>query len=531
MAEDSHYDKGAADFAVAFIESLCHTKGTWAGKPFELIDWQERIIRDLFGILKKNGYRQFNTAYVEIPKKQGKQLALDTKIPTPAGFTTMGDLKIGDTVFDENGQPCHVVDKSQVDDTEQAYRLTFRDGSSIVAGERHLWNVDYIVGKTRPFIWTTGEIYRRTMKHRKRYKGDEHEEMRSVIRIPVAKPIQIDENELPLDPYLYGYWLGNGCATKPEITICDKDLQAVMRNIPYQCYNTIRQPGSVRVYYHQLRKILVPTFRDKVIPQEYLRSSEHQRWELLQGLMDSDGCIGSRKSQSTYVSTIEQLAKSVRELLWSLGIKNAMTEAPSTRYGKPTGETLYTIRFTTFDDQPTSKLHRKICRKRERGKKTRSCFHYLANIEPLSEKISMQCIQVDSASHCYLAGESFVPTHNSELAAAVALLLCCGDGEERAEVYGCAADRQQASIVFEVAADMVRMCPALNKRVKILASQKRMVFQPTNSFYQVLSAEAYSKHGFNIHGVVFDELHTQPNRKLFDVMTKGSGDARMQPLY
>lgn len=119
----------------------------------------------------------------------------------------------------------------------------------------------------------------------------------------------------------------------------------------------------------------------------------------------------------------------------------------------------------------------------------------------------------------------------SELAAAVALLLCCGDGEEGAEVYGCAADRQQASIVFEVAADMVRMCPALNKRVKILASQKRMVFRPTNSFYQVLSAEAYSKHGFNIHGVVFDELHTQPNRELFDVMTKGSGDARMQPLY
>ena len=70
-----------------------------------------------------------------------------------------------------------------------------------------------------------------------------------------------------------------------------------------------------------------------------------------------------------------------------------------------------------------------------------------------------------------------------------------------------------------------------NKRVKILASQKRIIYQPTNSFYQVLSAEAYSKHGFNIHGVVFDELHTQPNRKLFDVMTKGSGDARMQPLY
>ena len=119
----------------------------------------------------------------------------------------------------------------------------------------------------------------------------------------------------------------------------------------------------------------------------------------------------------------------------------------------------------------------------------------------------------------------------SELAAAVALYLTCADMEQRAEVYGCAADRQQAAIVFDVAADMVRLSPALSKRVKILASTRRLIHLPINSFYQVLSAEAYSKHGFNIHGVVFDELHTQPDRKLYDVMTKGSGDARMQPLF
>ena len=71
-AKDSYYDKETADFAVAFIENLCHTNGTWAGKPFELIDWQEQIIRDLFRTLKANGYRQFNTAYIKIPKKQGK---------------------------------------------------------------------------------------------------------------------------------------------------------------------------------------------------------------------------------------------------------------------------------------------------------------------------------------------------------------------------------------------------------------------------------------------------------------------------
>jgi phage terminase large subunit-like protein len=119
----------------------------------------------------------------------------------------------------------------------------------------------------------------------------------------------------------------------------------------------------------------------------------------------------------------------------------------------------------------------------------------------------------------------------SELAAAVALLLLCGDGEERAEVYGCAADRNQAKIVFDVAVDMVRLCPALAKRVKILESQKTLKYLPTNSLYQVLSADVANKHGFNTHGVIFDELHTQPNRKLYDVMLQGSGDARMQPLY
>ena len=126
-----------------------------------------------------------------------------------------------------------------------------------------------------------------------------------------------------------------------------------------------------------------------------------------------------------------------------------------------------------------------------------------------------------------------VPKKNgkSEIAAAIALLLTCADGEERAEVYGCAGNRQQASIVFDVAVDMIRNCPPLARRTKILTATKKIIYLPTNSFYQVLSAEAYSKHGFNISGVIFDELHVQPNRKLYDVMTQSSGDARAQPLY
>ena len=126
-----------------------------------------------------------------------------------------------------------------------------------------------------------------------------------------------------------------------------------------------------------------------------------------------------------------------------------------------------------------------------------------------------------------------IPKKNgkSELAAGIALYMTCGDGEWGGEVYGCASDRQQASIVFDVAVDMVDQCPALKKRIKPVMSVKRLVYKPTNSFYQVLSAEAYTKHGLNVHAVIFDELHSQPNRELFDVMTKGSGDARTQPLF
>ena len=118
----------------------------------------------------------------------------------------------------------------------------------------------------------------------------------------------------------------------------------------------------------------------------------------------------------------------------------------------------------------------------------------------------------------------------TELAAAIALYLLCADGEQRAEVYGAAADRQQASLVYAVAADMVRICPALNKRLKILESRKRLVYEPTNSFYQVLSADANNKHGFNVHGCIIDELHCQPDDRLFNVLTKGAGDARRQSL-
>lgn len=118
----------------------------------------------------------------------------------------------------------------------------------------------------------------------------------------------------------------------------------------------------------------------------------------------------------------------------------------------------------------------------------------------------------------------------SELGAAIALYLLVADGEYGAEIYSAACDREQASIVYNVAASMVEQEQQLKKRLKVIRSTKRIIYPAMNSFYHVLSADAYTKHGYNIHGVIFDELHAQPNRELWDVLTEGAGDARTQPL-
>ena len=118
----------------------------------------------------------------------------------------------------------------------------------------------------------------------------------------------------------------------------------------------------------------------------------------------------------------------------------------------------------------------------------------------------------------------------TELAAAIALYMTCADGEINGEIYSAAADRHQASLTFDVAVSMVRMNRVLSSRMKILSSQKRMIYLPTNSVYQVLSADAYRHHGYNVSAVVIDELHVQKTDELFNVLTKGASDARAQPM-
>ena len=160
-------------------------------------------------------------------------------------------------------------------------------------------------------------------------------------------------------------------------------------------------------------------------------------------------------------------------------------------------------------------------------------FHLLPWQEKIIRDVFGTVRDDDPTMRQYTTAYIEIPKKNgkSELGAAIALNMLINDDEWKAEVYSCASDRQQAAIVFDVAVDMVRQSPALMKRVKIIPSTRRMIYQPTGSIYQVLSSEVATKHGLNVSACIFDELHTQPTRALYDVMTQGSGDARKQPLW
>jgi hypothetical protein len=211
----------------------------------------------------------------------------------------MGAITVGDVVFDERGKPCRVIAKSPVDYTERAYRIAFKDGEVIEAGENHQWFGEYTRGKNKLCILTTGQL-----AHIPRDGNCIR------FRIPLAEALETPDAELPVEPYLYGYWLGNGNAVKPEITVKTGDVATVLKHVlPLDAVGSVRQNtgDSLVIRIPVLRNALLGSFRDKVIPIMYLRASKTQRLRLLQGLMDSDGTVSDRKEQSIHPQSADLL--------------------------------------------------------------------------------------------------------------------------------------------------------------------------------------------------------------------------------
>lgn len=331
-----------------------------------------------------------------------KGLALDTPIPTPDGWSTIGALSAGDQVFDSAGQPCTVTAKSSVH-YRRCYRIRFDDASSVVCDDEHLWLTTSGRNSGRrttiTAVHTTEEI-RQTLT----LYGQHHH------RVAVAGPLSLPETGLPIHPYVLGCWLGDGTASCGRITNPEPEI---FERIAACGYEIGGSPPSARCPQRsiyglatQLRK--AGLLGHKAVPGTYLRASRSQRLALLRGLMDTDGTWNTTRSQAVFTSADKALALSVRELALSLGQRAVLHTITAHGFGLTIEA--YHVSFTPVGLNPFA-LSRKADKVSVRSE-VRSSRRVITAVEE-TLTVPTQCITVDSPDSTYLCTEAMIPTHNT----------------------------------------------------------------------------------------------------------------------
>jgi recombination protein RecA len=438
--------------------------GDEARAPMEVIPTGSIALDVALGI---GGLPRGRVVEIYGPEGSGKALALDTPIPTPKGWATIGELSPGQEVFSGDGSTTRVTFATPVMTDHECFRVRFSDGAEIVADADHLWMTTTLWGRTER--WSPAVVTTRDIAASLRAR-DGHALNHA---IQTCGPLEYPAQELPIAPYTLGAWLGDGATADARITSADPEVLDEIRRDGYRVhhsnpwqhdrtptyrisrqqerpvcflvdprcsssgsviarglcknhYESERRSGRVGEWpVHkavslpaQLRELGV--LGDKHIPESYLHGSVAQRLALLQGLMDTDGTVsatgaevgrgaGAARCEFTVVS--KRLASDVHELLLGLGIKATLHEGPALLKGRVVG-TRYRLGFQT--NLPVFRLPRKAARLIPLRTR-RATLRYITTVEPVPS-VPVRCIQVDHPSHTYLAGRECVPTHNTTVA-------------------------------------------------------------------------------------------------------------------
>lgn len=366
------------------IDAIASEGGVSKGVPTGFTDLDELT----------NGLHPGQMIVVAARPGMGKALALDTPLPTPAGWTTMADVAVGDQLIGADGKPTRVVAATEVMVGRPCYEVEFSDGTVIVADAEHQWLTETPASRRK--ARAAAEI--RTTR-----------DIAATLRCPTADrrlnhsvvntaPIEAPDAELLVPPYTLGAWLGDGTSRSAQITTMDPEI--LMR---------IEGEG-VDLSEASLRTIGV--FGNKHIPAEYLRASEAQRRALLAGLLDTDGTVTNGGTVQFSV-TNQRLATDVAELVVSLGYRcqvatkvvKGRTEASSTAY---------ILNFSAAES--VFGLHRKdlLHKERRASSSVRSNSRFIVDVR-FAASVPVRCVEVDNDDHLYLASRSMIPTHNSTL--------------------------------------------------------------------------------------------------------------------
>jgi DNA segregation ATPase FtsK/SpoIIIE-like protein len=408
----------------------------------------------------------------------GKALALDTPIATPHGWSTMGELRVGGQVFDEHGRPCTIVAATPVMHERPCYEVEFSDGTVIVADAEHQWRTSTRNGRIqRARSRVVSERVAAPLGSQVKVELDTEpyttRQIAGSVRVgvhtnhavPVCGALEYPDAELPVEPYTFGCWLGDGTKGVAAITSVDGEILdnvrldgytltrhgrsiaygmtnrderaaridealtlighgvsrrvaarhvgiglstviAAARHLPINSRWNVRPDTPARPKYQTLTSRFAAV-GEKHIPDAYLRASVRQRRALLAGLLDTDGTV-SKSGGIEFAVTEERLARDVHELVLGLGYQ-ASLRTKRVKGRNEQRSTCYTVAFTTADK--VFRLSRKLSRQVTRTRPTVD-QRYIVDVRPIPS-VPVRCIEVDSPSHLYLASRSNIPTHNS----------------------------------------------------------------------------------------------------------------------
>lgn len=381
----------------------------------------------------KGGYPKGTLIELFGGNSSGKAQPLNSKILTPSGWINMCDVKEGSVICTPDGKTSAVL-SIHPQGIQDVYEVTFDDLTKTRCTGDHLWYVEKKTArKNKGEIMSLDEIV---------HSGLTNGVKKSVYkyRVPLNEPVYFNEQELPIDPYLLGVLLGDGCLQKSSVTfttvdefILNKITNIVERDfdlhvkpvtmnadtISYRISNNIKGYGSVGSVNNQLldklRSINCADKRsyEKEIPEIYIYNSLEKRIAILQGLMDSDGCIG-KLGTASFSSTSKRMAEQVVELFRSIGFRATLANK-QTQYRKQDGTKVdgresYNVNICISDASiQCVTLPRKVDRLREVHSGYR--YRYIIGVEKVSRE-ECQCIYISHPDHLYIT-DDYIPTHNT----------------------------------------------------------------------------------------------------------------------
>ncbi|MEW2220889.1 replicative DNA helicase [Streptomyces sp. NPDC006990] len=431
------------------IEAIGSRSGQMTGVPTGFTDLDSLT----------NGLHPGQMIVIAARPAMGKALALDTPLPTPSGWTTMGEVKVGERLLDAHGRATRVTAATEVMTDRPCYEVRFDDGTALVADAEHQWLTDTRASRRDareaarsgdgrppqdlPAVRTTRQLAESL--HSAADRRPDHS-------VRNTAPLDLPERRLPLAPYTLGAWLGgspdsdvpadgSGAADTLRVTT---DEPEVLLHIGADGYATSRvgqtanhalhlsgapaQPGNARTV---LRTLGMSVSEGKRIPRSYLRASEAQRRALLAGLLDTHGTVGEAGAVSFAVAR-EQFAEDFRELLLGLGYRCVLTtrrlrdgheghghhdprEDHDLSEEPPADPVLHEVTFTTPDEVFRLERKRLLHKERRPAHAPRADARFITEVRPVPS-VPVRCVQVDNPDSLYLAGRALVPTHNSTLA-------------------------------------------------------------------------------------------------------------------